>query len=281
MNKFLYLLILLLPLMASAQTDSVSTHPWKHNLVAGLNLTQVSFTNWAQGGDNALAWTLNLHGESSKQWDSITWTNTYIFAFGQTRLGNQGLRKTDDKIDITSLLTDKIGSFINPYAALTFNSQFARGYTYDNAGVRTEVSNFFDPGYLTQSLGAGYQPIPEIKTRIGAAVREIFTTNHTQYADDPATKDVIEQRRVEGGIEWVTDIAWQLQENLLFTSKIEVFSPVKAFDQTVLRNDNLLTAKISKYLSTSLDVQVINDKKVSPYTQVKETIAFGLSYTIF
>jgi len=280
MKKIFYLLMLFVPVIVFSQTDTATSQPWKHNLVAGLNLTQVSLTDWAQGGENALAWTFSLNGQSTKQWDSLSWTNTYIFAFGQTRLGNQGLRKTEDKIDFTSILTDKVGSIINPYAAVTFNSQFAPGYTYDNAGIRTEVSNFFDPGYLTQSLGAGYQPVKEVSTRLGAAVREIFTTDFPQYADDPTTKE-IENRRVEGGIEWVTDVAWEIQSNLFFTSKIEVFSPVKTFNQTVLRSDNTLTAKFSKYLSTSVNLQIINDKKVSPYTQLKETIAFGLNYSIF
>lgn len=263
-----------------AQTDSTSSPSWKHNLAVSVNLTQVAFTDWAQGGENSLAWALLIDGKSLNEGEDLQWTNTYKFAFGQTRLGSQGLRKTDDRIDFESILTYKLGSFLNPYAAFNVKSQFAPGFTYDNAGIETQVSNFFDPGYLTQSFGVGYEPMKEIKTRFGAAVREIITSTYIVYSDDPTTTDV-EKTRVEGGLEWVTDISWQIDENIFFNSKIELFSPLKQFEETVFRNDNTFTAKINKYITTTLNVQMLNDKKVTPRTQFKETIALGLNFTIF
>ncbi|MBI5215152.1 MAG: DUF3078 domain-containing protein [Ignavibacteriae bacterium] len=272
---------LFLTTIVVAQTDSVQTTKWKHSLVSGLNLTQVALTDWAQGGENALAWTIVIDGKSSREGDEIVWANTYKLAFGQTRLGSQGIRKTEDKIDFESIVTYKLGTFINPYGATTVKSQFAPGYIYDNMGSDSLVSQFFDPGYLTQSFGVGYQPITELKTRFGVALREIITSNYNQYSDDPTTTTEIEKTRIEGGLELVTDISWQLEENLLFTSKIEFFSPLKSFDETVLRADNSITAKVSKYISANLNLQLLNDKKVSPRTQFKETIALGLSYTFF
>jgi hypothetical protein len=214
-----------------------------------------------------------------KDGETTNWITSYKFAFGQTRLGSQGLRKTDDNIDISSVLTYKVGTLINPYAALTVKSQFAPGFIYNDSG-RVQQSAFFDPGYLMQSCGVGYQPLTELKTRIGVAAREIVTSKYNQYADDPTTTEV-EKTRLEGGLEWVTDVSWQLHDNLLFTSRIELFSPLKKFSQTVLRSDNTFTAKVTKYITTTLNLQVLNDSKISPYTQFKEAIALGLSYTIF
>jgi hypothetical protein len=48
---FLFVLILLSANLYGQTQDSV----WKHSMVAGLNLSQVGFTDWAQGGENALA----------------------------------------------------------------------------------------------------------------------------------------------------------------------------------------------------------------------------------
>ena len=280
MKYFLCILLIFSAITVHAQTDSTHVSLWKHSLVSGLNLTQVALTDWAQGGENALAWTLVIDGKSTREADVVEWSNTYKFAFGQTRLGSQGIRKTEDKIDFESILIYKLGTLINPYGAATVKSQFAPGFMYDNAGNETQVSQFFDPGYLTQSFGVGYQPMNEIKTRFGVALREIITSNHTQYSDDATTTD-IEKTRVEGGLEWVTDITWQLDENLLLISKLEFFSPLKTFDETVFRADNSITAKVNKYITANLNLQILNDKKVSPRTQFKETIALGLSYTIF
>ncbi|MFI5252168.1 MAG: DUF3078 domain-containing protein [Bacteroidota bacterium] len=277
MKKILLILLTLLPLNLFGQAkDSV----WKHSVVAGLNLTQVGYTDWAQGGENALAWTLGLDGRSTIDWTTWNFDNSYKFAFGQTRLGSQGLRKTDDKIDLASILTYKMGTYINPYIGATFKSQFATGYIYDNLGKDSAVSKFFDPGYFTESFGAGYQPVPEVKTRLGLALREIFTNTYTQYTDDPATPE-IEKTKIDGGIEFVTDVNWQVMENLLFTSKFEMFAPMKQLDVVVVRGDNTLNAKVNKYVIVSFNVQLINEKAITPRTQLKEALSMGLTYSIY
>lgn len=285
MKYFLTATLCLFVTLASAQEQQAPpttepTAPWKHSMVAGLTLTQVSYTDWAAGGENALSWTFSADGKSAYDLEVLNWANAYSFAFGQTRLGDKGFRKTDDKIDMESILTYKLGTLINPYAAITLKTQFAKGFIYNAAGDRTQVSAFFDPGYITQSAGAGYQPMKEVKTRLGLALREIFTQDFNQYADDPSTTD-IEKTRVEGGIESVTDVEWQLEENLLFTTKLELFSPIKTLDEVIVRSNSNLTAKVNRYITAILNVQFINEKRVTPKTQVKETLALGLSYTVF
>jgi hypothetical protein len=264
-----------------SQTKPDSTAPpWKQSLVAGLNLTQVSYTNWQGGGQNALAYSTLANGRSTYNDTSLNWDNVYDFAFGQTRLGDQGLRKTDDKIDISSTLTYKVGTFLNPYANATLKTQFAKGFTYDAFGNGMEVSKFFDPGYLTQTAGVGYQPLTEVKLRLGTGFREIITSAFTVYASDPPPAPQ-QKTRVDGGIEFDSDIAWNLAANLQLVSSFQFFAPYTTLDQIVVRGDNTLTAKVSKYIVVSLDVQLINEKRVTPDTQYKQSLAMGLSYTVF
>ncbi len=284
MKKILFFIIGILPLGALSLAQTAQTVPeygWKHGLVAGLTLTQVGFTDWAQGGENALAYTIFADGKSIDDEENSNWTNTYKFAFGQTRLSNQGLRKADDIIDLSTVFTYKLGTIINPYAAATMKTQFAKGYMYPKSDSAVQVSAFFDPGYLTQSAGVGYQPMKEIKTRLGFALREIITNKFNQYSDNPDTKDEIEKVSVDGGMESVTDVEWQLDDNILFTLKLEMFAPFKRFDEIVVRNNASLTAKVNNYITAMFNVQLINEKRVTPRTQIKETIALGLSYTLF
>jgi len=266
---------------ASAQQDTAKApvYGWQHSIVSALNLTQVAFTDWAAGGENALAWKLSLDGKSVQDKEKTNWANSYKFAFGQTRVGDQGIRKTDDEISLESVITYKLGIHINPYAAATFKSQFAKGYKYPDASSKIAVSKFFDPAYLTQSIGVEYQPQKEIKTRLGSALREVVTSEFTGYADDPKTAE-IEKSRVEGGLESVTDVEWKLEENLLFTSKLELFAPFNRFDEVVVRSDNTLAAQVNKYINVNLNVQLLNDKIISPRTQIKEALSIGLTYTL-
>ena len=250
---------------------------WKNSLVAGLTLTQISFTDWTQGGENALAYGITGDGKIADDELTTNWTSLYKLAFGQARLSNQGLRKTDDIIDLSTVFTYKLGTFINQYAGATLKTQFAKGYTYGANGQEVEVSKFFDPAYMIQSVGFGYQPVTEVKTRLGVGLREIVTQDFHQYADPTLQKST----KVDGGLESVTNLDWHLEENLLLTSQLELFSPFKTMDEIVVRGSATLTAKVSKYITTIAGLELINEKLISPRTQIKETIAMGLSYTIF
>lgn len=266
---------------AFGQADSAG-QMWTHTLVSGLTLAQISFTNWAGGGDNALSWTVTADGKSVRDEQRSTWTTSYKLAFGQARISDIGLRKTEDRIELESIFTLKVNPYVNPYGAAAIKTQFARGYKYDTPvpGTNTPVSKFFDPAYLTQSVGAGWQPRSEIKTRLGIALRETFANQFAAlYTDDTATP-TLEKSKVEGGAESVTDIEWKLAENILFTSKIEIFAAFKTFDRMDIRTDNKLTFTVNKYISAMFNVQIVN---IAPFprTQVKETIALGFTYNVF
>lgn len=110
-------------------------------------------------------------------------------------------------------------------------------------------------------------------------MKVILTSVYTAYSDDSGTPE-IEKTEVDGGIESVTEIEWKIGENVLFTAKQELFAPLKNFDQVVVRGDNTLALKVSKYIVMNLNVQCINETQVTQRTQVKETLAIGLSYTL-
>src|SRR5512140_3567937 len=110
-------LILFSAITAFAQTPqpaspALTDTSWKHTMIAGMNITQISFTDWAQGGENALAYALFLEGKSAYAVNAVEWVNSYKFGYGQAKLGSQSIRKTDDKIDLQSVLTYKIGAQI-------------------------------------------------------------------------------------------------------------------------------------------------------------------------
>jgi hypothetical protein len=253
---------------------------WKHTMIASANITQISFTDWAQGGENALAYALFLEGKSIYAVDVIEWVNGYKFGYGQAKLGSQGIRKTDDKIDLQSVLTYKFGAYVNPFASVSLNTQFSEGVKYDALGIATPVSNFFDPAYIIQTVGVGYQPGPEVKTRLGVALRETIAKNYaSKYTDDPTTSE-LEKLRIEGGLESVTEVGWTVMENIILNAKLEIFAPVQHFDRTSIQSDNTLSARVNKLISMNLNVQLISDPQVQARTQIKQTLALGFSLTL-
>jgi hypothetical protein len=287
MKKIILVLLLVLAgrvwsqAQAPEKSDS-SKWGWKHSVVSGLTLTQVSYKDWSQGGEDALAWTIRLDGLSKLEDTSYVWGNTYKMSYGQAKIGSGTTRKTEDRLEFESVFTYKIWTEINPYVAATMKTQFAEGVTIDANGTMTPVSKFFDPAYLTQSAGFGYRPSAVIRSRLGAALREIVTSVYTIYANDASTP--VSQRlqtRVDGGVESVTDLELKLDDNLLFRSKLELFAPIRKISEVTMRMDNTLTANVSKYVVVILNVQLINDLNTSTRLQRKEVLALGLSYTLF
>jgi len=289
----LLVVLLLACSVATAQTVTGNTHDkqanvrqdttlkpgWNLASVAGLNLTQASYTRWAPGGENSLAFTAALTGGATRVAETIRWANYLNLRFGQSRLGDQGLRKTDDEIYLESLLLFIVWEKVYPYVSATLRTQFAPGYTYPEGAPKQEISRFFDPAYLTQSVGLAWEPTPIFTTRLGVGAREVITSQFPSYADDPETAD-LEKVRVWGGLENISMLTWQFAENMAFVSRLELFAPFNALDRVVLRNDNLLTAKVNEYVNVGINAQFVNDVNISPYTQVKQTLSIGVTYTL-
>jgi len=241
-------------------------------------LTQTSFDNWTQGGENSFAWQLNLNFKFVNDQAKYSWANSGKLSYGSTKTGDQDARKSIDEIKLESVYTYKIGKYLNPFVAGTGETQFAPGYDY-GTDPKTQVSTLFDPAYFRESFGLGYKPNETIQTRLGGAMKQTITRNYpAPYADDPATTE-IEKTKTEIGIESVTDLNWKISDNSLLTSKLEFFSALGALDETDVKWDNVFTTKISKYFNVNFNFKLFYDKDISPKRQIKQALAFGLTYT--
>ena len=264
---------------AKANADTSKEFGWKNTASAALNLTQVSFKDWVAGGSNTLAYSAVVQGSSVLTSVRTVWTNNYRLAFGQARLADQGIRKTDDEIYLESLFIYKLGTYVNPYGALTLRTQFAPGYDYSTT-PETQVSQFFDPAYVTESAGFAYKPVPEFSTRLGVALREAITSRYNQYATD-LTTHTVHKVWTRGGVESVSELNGNVAENIQIVARLELFAPFKTFDRITVLNDYSLIAKVNKYISTGLTLALINDVNVSARTQMKQALTLGLTYTLF
>ena len=253
---------------------------WRHELIVGINLSQVSFTHWEAGGTNTLAYLASVMGKSVRDNAATNWCTSYKFAFGQTKIVDDAPRTSDDEINIESLLTFKIDSTINPYVDVSLFTQFAPGYQYPDTGAKVQVSDFFDPAFIKQSAGVGWLQSKALQTRLGVALREIVTNHYNQYANDPSSPG-IHKTRIEGGFESASQLQLQLDDNVLFNGKLDLFAPIKTLDRIVVHGEASIIAKVSKYFSAQLSAIFINEPDISPYTQIQEGLSIGINYSIF
>ncbi len=276
----LYALLLTTTLLYSQEEkEEEPKYGWTKEIVGSLNLTQASFDNWSQGGENSLTWQINFNGKFINDQQVYNWTTTGKLAYGQSKLGDIESRKSIDEIKLESVYTYKLNLYVNPYIAVSGETQFNRGYEYTETS-KVQISNFFDPAYFTQSAGIGFSPKEQFKTRLGAALKETITRDFpVPYADDPDTPNKIEKTKVELGAESVTDYSQKLAENTIFTSKLELFTNFKALNLVDVRWDNIFTAEVSKYVNVNLNFKLFYDRDISVKRQLKQSLAIGLTYT--
>ena len=260
------------------QQDSIKLDTWVPTAAVGFNISQLALSNWTQGGENSITYTFN--GTGGLVYKSIGWTfkNNLKFAYGRTKLGGADFRTNDNELYLESVISKNISWPLSPYFSNTVRTPLGVGYTYDT-DPPTQIAAFFDPGYLSQSIGFTYQKEKGFDTRVGIAVQETFTRNNTQFSDDPETAK-IEKFKAETGIESVTNGEYILADNVLLKSSIRLFSRFKSLDVWDIRWDNSIIAKINDYLNTSLSYLLIYQKDQSVKTQMKEGLQLGLHYTI-
>jgi len=274
--KATLVLTLLVPVLLLAQDKVLST--WKNSVKGGLNMTQTGYDNWSAGGENAFAWQMNLNYSFVQNLEKTTWSNTGKFLYGGTKTGENEMRKSADEIKMESVLTYKLGSKINPFIAVTGETQFDAGYDY-STDSSFQISAFLDPGYFRESIGAGYAVNENVGTRLGLSFKQTVTTNYpSPYTDDPTTVEV-ETLRSEVGAESVTDITVDVSDVTSYVSKLELFSAFSTFKEVDVNWDNTLTVKVSEYMNMNVNFKMVYDKDVSEKRQIKQSMAFGINYT--
>lgn len=261
-------------LFAQDTEEKKPDYGWKKEAIGILNFTQNQFDNWSQGGENSWSWQMAINAKFVNDQQKYNWATSGKLSYGKAKVGDGDAKKAADEIKLESVYTYKMGVHINPYVAVTGLTQITDGYLYTSDTTKMVVSSFMDPGYFTQSVGVGFTPNSIIKTRLGAALKETVTDKFSDtYADG-------ESFRTEFGLESVTDISWEMYKNILYTSKLELFSGFSAFNEIDVNWDNMFSSKISDFITVSFNLKLFYDKDVSASRQLKQTLAVGLSYNL-
>lgn len=287
---------------------------WKIGGLARFGFNQISFTNWASGGESALSENsfANIYANYKK--DKFIYENTVDMAYGIIHTRENKFQKNQDKIDISS----KIDYFAykNWHYSLLFNikTQFYKGYKYPDDS--TVVSRFFAPAYTTLSLGMDYKLNDYFSLFLSPASGKFTFVLDQELANsgafgvrgaiyDTANNMIKKARKVkpEFGINIKTIYNKKIFENINLNSKLGLHN--NYFDEDVSNRWNIdidweatLRFIINNHFSSIFYTHAIYDddiripvyeyekgKKVKignvgPKLQFKETFGIALSYKI-
>jgi len=279
--KLIILFLAFMDLIAvGVPKDTTRTNGIYPSGISGLNVSQISFTNWSQGGENSLTW--SVFGNFSLKYvhDSLVINNRLHLTYGKTKTGDDIFKTNSNDLLFETVFLYRMGWSIDPYFSNNVRTVITKGYDYSN-NTSTPISNFFDPGYITQSLGFSYNKSKEINTRLGIAIQETFTNKYRHYSDDPTTPDKLEAFKYETGLESVTESEINIHDNIVYIGRLRLFTRFEHIDVWDVRFDNNFAAKISSLFNVNLTVLLIYEKDQSLKTQLKQGLQLGISYTLF
>jgi hypothetical protein len=258
---------------------------WKKGATTFINISQVSLTNWAAGGQNTISVNGLFNGFANLTRGKMNWDNYLDIGYGLMKQGDAGVMKTDDKIDLISKLGYKAFKKWNYAALFNFRTQMDKGYSPDEV----VISKFLAPAYILGALGLDYKPNDNFSAFIAPVTGKITIVNDQILADSGAFGvDPGEKMRAEFG--GYVRMAYQKEifKNVGFGTKIDLFSNYLHNPEKIDVNwETLITLKANEFLSASLATNLIYDDDIKFDTgegepesrvQFKEVIAIGLTF---
>ncbi len=284
MKKKLLLFLVLVGISSLVYSQSDTT--WKKGGKVAINFTQVSFSNWAAGGENSFGGNglLNLfanYKEGKRIWDS-----NLDLAYGLVKIGDQTLRKSDDKIDFLTKYGYEIADKLYFSTNFNFKTQFSDGYNYPNDSVI--LSTFLSPAYVQLGVGIDYKPTDYFSLSFLPFTGKLTIVMDQALSDSGAYGvDRGEHIRFELGAAVIAMFQKEIMKNVEFKSKLQLFSNYLENTENIdVDWDSMLSLKVNKYISSFVGVTLMYDDDINitdengfsgPRTQWKQTFGVGFA----
>ena len=254
------------------------------DVVAAVKFTRMQFSNWKlEDGTSSYTWLFSYDADLKNHWSVVDWRNKLNLALGYTWIDGVGKRKSSDKIFYETMADFNVSEKVKPYVGARFESQFTRGYNYsedeDGNEIKTTISHFMAPGYVTQMAGVGYFPNDNFSTRLAFANRMTISPDYN-YADDPDTKRH-EKFKDEPGLESITEFKYSFSEIVTFKSRLWAFVNFKGVDEIDGKWENLLALSLSPLFEFQVSYDIAYDKDLDKDSQHKNVILVGVTWRWF
>ncbi len=250
---------------------------FRYDVRPSISLVQAAFSNWVGGGVNAIAWSSGLNATTRYSENRWLWETRLYTEFGQT-LVDGAFRKTNDIIDVSTVVRYDLGSSLQPQFSGSLRTQFAEGLDFSQPSA-PRISAFFDPAYSVQSLGVAYGSSDTLRVSVGLAAREIFTNQFPTFADDPKTPE-LEQVNIRAGVEFFAVWLVEFFKGATFRTRTQVFAPFARLGALEVNQKFTLFFNINNILDTRLGVVLLYQENISRQLQVQQTLDLTVSFKI-
>ena len=265
---------------------------WKNSGNALFLVNQSSFSNWTSGGQSSISGTLKIDynfNYSDNGWD---WDTKVISNFGLNKIsGSDFLKKTDDRIEINSVLGKKFNNDIigrwSYSSFFNFQTQFAKGYRFgrDANGNpnRSEKSRFFSPATVQLGVGMYWKKSKDLWVNVAPMTGKLILVNR-RFTEN------LSENQTYFGVKKGGNSRFELGASVRSYYKSEIFENVTMENRLSLYSDYLdrpqnidfdctfnFIMKVNQYVSTNLIFQFVYDDNEIKRVQVREVLGVGLN----
>ncbi|MBC9794896.1 DUF3078 domain-containing protein [Sinomicrobium weinanense] len=281
---------------------------WEKKNELGIVMSQVAFSNWNAGGNNAISGISSGNFVRKYKRGNVSWNNELLFRYGLNAQEDQKLRKSDDAVQLNSTFGYRTHPKSDWYysAKFTFQTQFTNGYKYPDRD--NPISKFMAPGYLFFGLGTEYSPTTEKFTAYfsPATMKATYVldqdlANQGAFGVDKALYDAEgnlikegKQTRTEVGI-LVTSL-WEkdVYKNMSFTNRVSLYTDyLNDFGNVDVDWELNFNLVVNEYVKANVGAHIKYDNDVKtrevqisenetiglePKLQLKQILGVGVSY---
>ena len=277
--KRLFLLILFVSTVSIAQETTIdTTKHWTRKGVFTFLANQSSFSNWQAGGQNNFAGNVGFNYDFNYKNGDWNWDNKWIVSYGLTKIKGADTQKTDDRIELNSLLGKKASGEWFYSAFFNFKTQMDTGL--DPATQTVKISHFFSPAFFQFGPGMLWKKSDNLKVNFAPATSKLIMVH--KHFTDLGSSFGVEQgdtSRYELGAAINGYYKFNIMENVSVENTLNLYSNYLEEAQNVDIDYQLnIVMKINKYLSTNFAFQTIYDDNAFRGFQTKQIIGLGVNY---
>jgi hypothetical protein len=265
---------------------------WKTNGNAIFLINQSSFSNWTSGGQSSVSGTLKINYNLNYFDNGWAWDTKILSAFGLNKIsGSDFLKKTDDRIEINSVVGKKFNNNLigkwSYSSFFNFQTQFAKGYRFgkDTNGnsIRTEKSRFFSPATTQLGIGLYWKKDQNFWINVAPMTGKLILVNRlfTKNLNDNQSYFGVKQNgnsRFELGASVRSFYKTEIYENITLENRLSLYSDYLDKPKNVDFDYTLnVTMKVNKFISTNLVFQFVYDDNEIKRMQIREVLGVGLN----
>ncbi|CAM1371549.1 conserved exported hypothetical protein [Tenacibaculum litoreum] len=277
MKKLLAIAVLFGTLTVNAQEEKKEEpkEGWKRSGNISFLFNQSAFNNWLAGGTNNISGTIGLNYDFNYTKGDWAWDNKLIVSYGLTKLKGEEVQKTDDRLELNSLLGKKASGYWYYSTFFNFKTQMSSTYV---SGEQT--SHFFSPAYFQFGPGMLWKKHDNLKVNIAPATSKlIYVHKHLTDLGPAFGVDQNETTRYELGAAVNAYYKLDVMKNVSVENILNLYSNyLEDFQNVDIDYTINVVMKVNKYLSANLSMQAIYDDNAFEGFQTREVFGLGINY---